>query len=420
MLSGMSEDRARIRTSWAMVLLGAPLAAVAQPAFHVIGQGTNEFRTSATAVSGDGAFVVGWTYGPVFGGHRAFRWSAPGGYQDLGTPTGGFGSWGAGVSGDGSVVVGWYTTAIPDNALRWSLATGTQRLSIGAGIRSERALAVSADGTAIVGSTGEWSSAGSPQRAYLWSQGVTIDLGVLPQTTASIAMAVSGDGAVVVGRSWVAGNAQTYRAFRWTAAEGMEPLTDMVSEATGVSGDGRVIVGRQGTRGFRWTAGDGFEYIPALPGATSISPNGVSPDGRVVVGTSLGRPFVWTRLHGTVDLVATLPSRGVNIEGWQLVSANAVSTHGSTIVGDAVRGSEERGYRISGIEWWCVADVDDGSGTGQDDEAVTIDDLIYFIRLYTDGDPGADFDDGSFTGLFDGGVTIDDLLYFLHRFALGC
>jgi hypothetical protein len=68
----------------------------------------------------------------------------------------------------------------------------------------------------------------------------------------------------------------------------------------------------------------------------------------------------------------------------------------------------------------CIADVDDGSSTGTPDGGVTIDDLLYYLRLFEDGDLASDVDDGSFTGTLDGGVTIDDLLYFLFRFEAGC
>ncbi len=68
----------------------------------------------------------------------------------------------------------------------------------------------------------------------------------------------------------------------------------------------------------------------------------------------------------------------------------------------------------------CVADVDDGSGTGTPDGGVTIDDLLYYLSIFNLGDVAADVDDGSGTGTTDGGVTIDDLLYFLARFNAGC
>jgi hypothetical protein len=68
----------------------------------------------------------------------------------------------------------------------------------------------------------------------------------------------------------------------------------------------------------------------------------------------------------------------------------------------------------------CIADLDDGTGTGTPDGGVTIDDLLFYLGIYSDGVPRADVDDGSSTGTPDGGVTIDDLLYYLLRFEAGC
>lgn len=68
----------------------------------------------------------------------------------------------------------------------------------------------------------------------------------------------------------------------------------------------------------------------------------------------------------------------------------------------------------------CVADTDDGSGTGTCDGGVTIDDLLYYLRIFEEGQLAADVDDGSGRGSPDGGVTIDDLLYYLVRFEAEC
>ncbi len=68
----------------------------------------------------------------------------------------------------------------------------------------------------------------------------------------------------------------------------------------------------------------------------------------------------------------------------------------------------------------CVADVDDGTGTGTPDGGVTIDDLLYYLSIFNLGQVSADVDDGTGTGTPDGGVTIDDLLYYLARFNAGC
>jgi hypothetical protein len=68
----------------------------------------------------------------------------------------------------------------------------------------------------------------------------------------------------------------------------------------------------------------------------------------------------------------------------------------------------------------CVADVDDGTATGTQDGAVTIDDLLFFLAAFEVGSNDADIDNGTSTGTQDGAVTIDDLLFFLVRFEEGC
>jgi hypothetical protein len=68
----------------------------------------------------------------------------------------------------------------------------------------------------------------------------------------------------------------------------------------------------------------------------------------------------------------------------------------------------------------CLADLDNGSGTGTCDGGVTIEDLLYYTEQYALGTARADVDDGAASGTPDGGVTIDDLLYFLQRYEAGC
>lgn len=68
----------------------------------------------------------------------------------------------------------------------------------------------------------------------------------------------------------------------------------------------------------------------------------------------------------------------------------------------------------------CPADLDDGAGMGVPDNAVTTDDLLYFLARFAEGASAADVDNGTAFGTPDGGVTIEDLLFFLTRFELGC
>lgn len=83
-------------------------------------------------------------------------------------------------------------------------------------------------------------------------------------------------------------------------------------------------------------------------------------------------------------------------------------------------GSETSNAALVQVRVACVADMDDGSGTGTPDGGVTLDDLLYYLQVFDVGGRRADVDDGSSTGTPDGGVSIEDLLYFLVRYEAGC
>lgn len=136
-------------------------------------------------------------------------------------------------------------------------------------------------------------------------------------------------------------------------------------------------------------------------------------DGRLVVngrdvGSILGR--------------TGLPLNGGNRQGYVRIDGLCPDTrifeirfnnNRSAIGGD--------GYAFDHLSFnRCIADIDDGSGSGDCDGGVTIDDLLFYLAAFEAGGLQADIDDGSSTGTPDGGVTIDDLLYYLIRFENGC
>jgi len=205
------------------------------------------------------------------------------------------------------------------------------------------AMAISADGTTTVGV----SDGPEGRRAFRWTAaGGMEDLGVLPGTNESVAYGVSRDGAVVVGQSG------TGRAFRWTAAGGMVDIgslpLDEFAAARSLNADSAVIVGASGpfaarVHAARWSD-SGIEDLGLLVGGTFTWGLDVSGDGAVVVGygdssvSQRYRGFRWTAEQGLEDLGA-LP------EGFGAI-AKAVTTDGLVIVGEAViYGGAPRGFR---------------------------------------------------------------------------
>jgi len=182
---------------------------------------------------------------------------------------------------------------------------------------------------------------GAPMAA---SNGSVTDLGSLANY-GSIAYAVSAKGDVVVGASIADVPQHYWRAFRWTAAGGMQdldssPQDSATADAYGISADGNVIVGIYGHYpdcnpgcAFQWTTFGGFQWLPNVPGGWySPTPTGVSKDGGVIVGwahQSYGGPdhaWRYTGLTGFVDLGA-LPGSCCGSQ------ALAVSEDGTVVVG---------------------------------------------------------------------------------------
>jgi probable HAF family extracellular repeat protein len=232
------------------------------------------------------------------------------------------GSWSVawGVSADGSVVVGVAENAAgQQRAFRWTASGGMQDLGTLPGTDESQALGVSADGSVVVGraynAAGHW-------RAFRWTAARGMqDLGTLGGYL-SVAWGVSADGSVVVGEAQNAAGQD--RAFRWTAAGGMQDLGTLGgdwSEALGVSADGSVVVGglrtpqgrfvpfagrrRVGCRtSARWAA-VGARLIAFPPMAPWWSARLATPQGRGLGRFRRwlrGRAFRWTAARGMQDL----------------------------------------------------------------------------------------------------------------------
>lgn len=319
------------------------------------------FMSYASDVSADGSVVVGWSVARPFattwpiGGFEAFRWTREGGMNGLGLLPGDIDSFAAGVSADGAVVVGSSLTFPLGEAFRWTSDGGMVGMGFRPGNSSSGANAASADGSIVVGGSSN-GYLGGDRPAFRWTRtDGMIDLGDLPGGDInSSALDVSADGSVIVGWSSTSRNNTLYtEAFRWTLENGMVGLGNLMggefdSQATAVSDDGAVIVGWSAVgpefserESFRWTSANGMVGLGDLPGGQNTSyAEDVSTDGSIVVGRShsaIGEEaFIWDATHGMRRVGDVLTSLGIDIAGWSLSSATAVSADGTIIVGNGV------------------------------------------------------------------------------------
>jgi uncharacterized membrane protein len=151
-----------------------------------------------------------------------------------------------------------------------------------------------------------------------------------------LAVDVSGDGSVVVGRSGS-------QAFYWTSEGSMVRATSFL-DSPSVSADGSVVVGRYMDQNFfshayRWTIGGTFELLEDLPGGRFDSGAfDASADGSVVVG--YGTPSFPDQAFPVVWEDNAPPHRLSDLGSG---SALGVSADGTVIVGRV--GSPQRAFR---------------------------------------------------------------------------
>jgi uncharacterized membrane protein len=114
------------------------------------------------------------------------------------------------------------------------------------------------------------------------------------------------------------------------------------SDARALSADGSVAAGygtsATGIEAYRWTQSTGMVTLGDLSGGLVESRAfGISGDGATIVGygTSANgqEAFVWDSANGMRSLKNLLATNGVDMTGWTLTQANAVSSDGRTIVG---------------------------------------------------------------------------------------
>lgn len=298
--------------------------------------GTNAGVTTGLSANGEVVIGAGFISGSNFSQY-SFVW-ANGvmnqitGVGSLSQPTG--------VSANGSVVVGYSFGSFATGWV-WTVSGGAVLFGPPQGFTFAFPSAVSADGSVIVGTAyGNLQ----PQAFRSTQTGGTVLLGVLPGDKLSNGEAVSGDGMVVVGQS-VNTSVQQTRAFRWTQTGGMADLGSLpgatFTTPTATNFDGSVVVGysiNPSAHAFRWQSNTGLTALPELPGAQFSEAFAVNYDGSVIVGVSGsssasgGEAAVWNR-NGVQSIKNLLVANGVNLTGWTLGQANAVSADGTIVAG---------------------------------------------------------------------------------------
>jgi uncharacterized membrane protein len=145
------------------------------------------------------------------------------------------------------------------------------------------------------------------------------------------------DGSVIIG-------SKSGRGFRWSLNSGLEFLFNEESEPgftpRSISQDGQKIAGEifaGSSVASLWTFGQELQVLgPPAPESTLVED--ISLDGSVIVGrgngiSSFDNSYVWTSQGGFFSIEEYFLQSGMDIAGWVIESAQAISADGNVIAG---------------------------------------------------------------------------------------
>lgn len=312
----------------------APTAALsAQSSLTIVPEGT---AFTDLTPDGETALLHNFFTGDVW------LWAAGGGL----TPIGGLATSAEGLSSDGSTVAATRLLGAQDTAARWTTATDWDDLgglagSSGCDSFLSSSFDISGDGDTIVGLA--WDDCTGRAFRYTAAGGME----VLPQMGPSSARAnaISNDGLTIGG--WDEGGNGARRPALWLP-DGSELLigpADANGEVQVLSNDGSVAAGDLFNSAYYWTAATGIVDLGQLPGGFGFQMAGIhsmTGDGRMLGGGS-GDPgpfgsgmnaFVWTEASGMEGLFDRLKAEGADVpDTFRPGNVLGISDDGRTVVG---------------------------------------------------------------------------------------
>ncbi len=327
------------RLSASAALTIATIALAQTPGYHLIGIAPGNTSSGVTALSASGVHAAGMSYsGPGPFSFSPFIWSEASGRYDL-SPADANTTNGVpyGISDNGAILAG---TSGGSRAYRWTGPGTFQNLGTFSTFQFTAGNGLSGDGSIVVGRA--WTNQPNVGQAWRWTQGTGYQgLGfTVPTHVYSEANAISRDGNVIVGMSQSSGGRTD--AFRWTAAGGMQALPLLAGAtsgwAYGTNHDGSIVAGLSGGIGVLWT-GNTVQALTNPVGWTGAGATDVSDDGSVVIGslnnaTQIFVPHIWTPVGGWQTPATYFATQGFPVpEGWSIADVSSVSSDGRTFGG---------------------------------------------------------------------------------------
>lgn len=357
-------------------LLVSPAALVGQApvTFQLLDSLVAPYAT-ATGVSDDGTTVIG-NFQPPGSMQHGYRLRIGSPFEDLGVLPNHNTSDANGVNADGSVVIGNSSLSGPI----WTLpleatrsANGSNYVTLGflAGDNFSMTTGVDASGDVIVGQSGGGPNGGPA----IWLNTLPFALPPLSYFS-TLPIAVDDVGTRVIGN---ANTATGNQAVMWTGA-GLANIAQLPAlpgftntYALAISGDGNTVIGRSWVgsvlRNVRWTNGVPAELEEPLypnPGQQwrILCANG---DCTLLGGSGSFPPpyaprvMLYKQGRGWIDVHDLLARLGVNLGGLTLASITGISNDGATIVGET---SSAQYYVLRNLPLNGFQERLDGCGVG--------------------------------------------------------